>query len=76
MSLKPVKADRLIRVLASVGFLPIRQSGSHVILRNADGRLIVVPVYSGEKIGRGLLLRILKEAGLTRERFLELLDSV
>ena len=76
MSLKPIQADRLIKILAHVGFVPVRQRGSHVILRNKDGRLIVVPVHRGEKIGRGLLLRIVKESGLIRERFLELLNSI
>lgn len=76
MSLKPIQADRLIKILIHVGFVPLRQRGSHVILRNKDGKLIVVPVHRGEKIGRGLLLRIIKESGLTRERFLELLNSI
>jgi predicted RNA binding protein YcfA (HicA-like mRNA interferase family) len=75
LSLKPIQADRLIKILVKVGFTPLRQKGSHVILRNMDGRLIVVPVHRGEKIGIGLLLKIVKESGLTRERFLELLNS-
>jgi len=73
VSLRPVKAERLIRVLAEVGFKPVRRRGSHVILKRGDGRMTVVPVHGGEEIGRGLLSRVLKEAGLTREEYLELL---
>ena len=73
MSLKPVKAERLIKVLAGVGFQPVRQRGSHVILKHADGRVIVVPVHGGEEIGRGLLSKILRDAGLMREEYLRLL---
>jgi predicted RNA binding protein YcfA (HicA-like mRNA interferase family) len=73
VSLRPVKAERLIKVLVDVGFKPVRRRGSHVILRHDDGRVTVVPVHGGEEIGRGLLLRILRDAGLTREDFLRLL---
>ena len=75
MSLKPVKADVLIKVLAKLGFHPVRQRGSHVILKHVDGRVTVVPVHRGEEIGRGLLLKILKDVGLTREDYLRLLSK-
>jgi len=76
MSLKPVKAERLIKVLGRAGFEPVRQRGSHVILRHGDGRVIVVPVHEGEEVGRGLLSKILREAGLTREEYLRLLRGL
>lgn len=53
MSLKPIPADRLIKILAKIGFKPVRQRGSHVILRHADGRSTVIPVHKGEEIGEG-----------------------
>jgi predicted RNA binding protein YcfA (HicA-like mRNA interferase family) len=36
---------------------------------------MVVSVHRSEEVGRGLLLRILKDAGLMREEFLKLLRS-
>lgn len=75
MSLKPISANQLIKILAAVGFTPVRRRGSHVILRHADGRITVVPVHEGEEIGKGLLSKIIKEAGLTREKYLELVAS-
>lgn len=72
MSLRPVKGTTLIKMLARIGFFPVRQRGSHVILKHADGRVTVVPVHSGEEIGRGLLSRILKDVGLSREEYLDL----
>jgi predicted RNA binding protein YcfA (HicA-like mRNA interferase family) len=59
-----------------LGFKPVRQRGSHVILKREDGKVIVVPVHGGEEIGRGLLSKIIKDAGLTREEFLKLLEEV
>lgn len=73
MSLRPIKAERFIKVLAKAVFRPVRRRGSHVLLKRDDGRVTVVPVHRGEEIGRGLLSKILKDAGLTREEFLKLL---
>jgi predicted RNA binding protein YcfA (HicA-like mRNA interferase family) len=59
-----------------LGFKPVRQRGSHVILKREDGKVIVVPVHGGEEIGRGLLSKIIKDADLTREEFLKLVEEV
>ena len=61
MSLRPLPADKVIKVLVRLGFKPVRQRGSHVILKREDGKVIVVPVHGGEEIGRGLLSKIIKE---------------
>ncbi|WXG39257.1 MAG: type II toxin-antitoxin system HicA family toxin [Candidatus Freyarchaeum deiterrae] len=73
MSLKPLPAEKIIRVLKKVGFEIVRQKGSHVILKNPEGRITVVPLHKGEEIGRGLLLKIIKDAGLKKEEFLDLI---
>jgi predicted RNA binding protein YcfA (HicA-like mRNA interferase family) len=57
------------------GFKPVRQRGSHVILKRDDGRVTVVPIHRGEEIGRGLLSKIIKDVGLTKEEFLKLLQE-
>ena len=46
-----------------------------MILKHTDGRVTVVPVHSGEEIGRGLLSRILKDVGLSRKDYLDLLNK-
>jgi len=76
VSLRPLPADKVIKVLVRLGFKPVRQRGSHVILKREDGKVIVVPVHGGEEIGRGLLSKIIKDAGLTREEFLKLVEEV
>lgn len=73
MSLRPLPARKIIKVLEKIGFKPVRQQGSHVILKHADGRVTVVPVHKGEQIGRGLLSKIIKDAGITKEEFLNIL---
>ncbi|WP_318284524.1 type II toxin-antitoxin system HicA family toxin [Brasilonema sennae] len=56
-----------------VGFEIARVRGSHHILIHSDGRRTVVPVHSGETIGRGLLAQILRDCQITREEFRMLL---
>lgn len=75
MSLRPISAEKLIKLLIRAGFEPVRQRGSHVILKHDDGRLTVIPVHRGEEIGRGLLSKIIKDTGLTKEEFLKLLEE-
>ena len=75
MSLNPVPAKKIIKILADTGFEVVRRRGSHVVLKHPDGRITVVPVHAGEKIGPGLLLKIIKDAKLTKEEFLNLLKK-
>ncbi|WP_456329708.1 type II toxin-antitoxin system HicA family toxin [Archaeoglobus sp.] len=76
MKLKPVKAEKVIKVLVKLGFTVVRQRGSHVILKHPDGRVTVVPVHQGEELGRGILREIIKDAGIDKIEFLELLKKV
>ncbi|MEO7676513.1 MAG: type II toxin-antitoxin system HicA family toxin [Verrucomicrobiota bacterium] len=48
-------------------FQIFRIRGSHHTLRHPDGRYTVVPVHAGEIMGPGLLLKILKDAELSRD---------
>ena len=57
----------LIRALKKFGFEVIRTKGSHHFLKHPDGRCTVVPVHSGESIGRGLLSQILRDCDITKE---------
>jgi predicted RNA binding protein YcfA (HicA-like mRNA interferase family) len=64
--LPKLKAKELIKILAVHGFVVIRIKGSHHFLRHDDGRCTVVPVHSGETLGPGLLLQILKDTELNK----------
>ena len=62
----------VVRALQKAGFKIIRQRGSHVYMRHADGRATVVPVHKGEDLGSGILSKILRDAELSRQEFLKL----
>ena len=71
--LPSVTGKELITALAKVGFQVIRVKGSHHFVRHQDGRATVIPVHAGETIGPGLLIRILRDCDLSREKLNDLL---
>ena len=72
MSRMPQVTSRdLIRFLKSQGFTEDRQSWSHLTLRNEqNGVTLTIPVHTGCDLGRGLAVRILKDAGFSVDDFL------
>jgi predicted RNA binding protein YcfA (HicA-like mRNA interferase family) len=76
MSLKPQSAKKIVKILSTLGFKVVRKRGSHVVLKHPDGRLTVVPVHAREEISVGLLNKIIKDAGLSREEFVKLLETI
>jgi predicted RNA binding protein YcfA (HicA-like mRNA interferase family) len=75
VSLKPLPARKVLNILSVLGFKIVRKRGSHVVLKHSDGRITVVPVHATENIGPGLLLKIIKDAKLTKEEFLKLIEK-
>ena len=65
--LPSMTAPELVRILERRGFERVRQSGSHLSLRHSDGRRVTVPMHKSKDLGRGLLVRIMKDADLTVE---------
>lgn len=52
------------KLLTLLGFVEIRQKGSHVFFAHPDGRTTVVPCHN-EDLSRGLLRKILKDIDLS-----------
>jgi len=72
--LPQLDAIKLSKILKKLGFKFIRQKGSHMFFKHLDGRTTVLPYHSGDKIGPGLLNKIIrKDISISREEFLELL---
>lgn len=65
-----VSGADVIRALARLGFVQVRQRGSHVVLKrsNANGvRGCVVPMHP--ELATGTLRGVLKQAGVSVEEF-------
>ena len=60
-----VTAAQIQRVLRERGFEEIRASGSHRILRNAEGKRVTVPYHTGQILHPKLLQSILRDADLS-----------
>lgn len=65
--------EELIAALQKIGFYVVRQKGSHVRMKHEDNRVISIPVHARKAIGKGLLLKILRDADLTKEELINLL---
>lgn len=71
--LPTVTSRQAIRALQRAGFEIDHQTDSHVVMRRASDDCRVVVPWHNRDLGRGLTLRIVKSAGLTRDEFVELL---
>lgn len=72
--LKPIKAEKLLRILEEMGFEERRQSGSHKSFYHPDGRVLTIPFHKGQEIPVGLLSKIIKhQMKISREEFEKLL---
>lgn len=78
----PEKAERLIRLFKKLGYEEhskrrMRGKGSHVVLRHPETKKrIVIPVHAGKDVHPELIHGFLKQAGLRRKDYFELLDSI
>ncbi len=66
-------ARQIIAVLEKAGFSLARQSGSHMIYKNAAGRRATVPFHTSKILHPKIVKSILRDADLTVERLQELL---
>ncbi len=72
MSKIPVlKPQEVVRILNNLGFIEVRQKGSHKQFRHEDGRSTTVPFHKGRDISPRLLRQIAKDIDLTIEELLE-----
>ena len=67
-----ISGDEFVKAVARIGFAWDRTQGSHIILIGPAGRRLSVPRH--RELGRGLLRALIRDAGLTREEFLRLLQ--
>jgi predicted RNA binding protein YcfA (HicA-like mRNA interferase family) len=58
-----VSGAAVVQALLRTGFTEAGRRGSHLKLRNRDGRVVVVPLH--DELARGTLSSVLRQAGLT-----------
>jgi len=65
--------ERIVRALERAGFKVARVTGSHHIMRHADGRGTTVPVHQGRDVAKGTIRGILSDIGMSVEELRRLL---
>ncbi len=65
-----IKPREVAEMLERLGFVEVRQRGSHRQYRHADGRCTTVPFHAGRDISPLLLRQIAKDVGLPLDEFL------
>jgi predicted RNA binding protein YcfA (HicA-like mRNA interferase family) len=74
-ALRPVNYTTLIAVFEREGFIFNRQRGDHLIYTKAGvARPLVIPAY--HEVPVFIIKNLLRSAGLGRERYLEILQSL
>ena len=68
-----LSAKELIKILSKLGYYPIRQRGSHITLSSPTYPQITVPFH--KEIRKGTLRAIIREIGIPKERFMELVKD-
>lgn len=71
MSLRPLKYRKVAKRLKELGFCPVSQRGLHVKFKDEKNRMTIVINHPGEVISKGLLKKIIKDAELTVEEFMQ-----
>lgn len=66
-----LKPREVIAILNALGFVEVRQRGSHKQFRHSDGRATTVPFHAGRDISPILLRQIAKDIGLTVDELLK-----
>ena len=70
-SLPVLHSNQVASILERLGFLEVRQKGSHKQFRHPDDRGTTVPFHAGRDISPILLKKIAKDIRLTVEEFLQ-----
>jgi predicted RNA binding protein YcfA (HicA-like mRNA interferase family) len=66
-----LKPREIISILETLGFVEVRQRGSHKQFRHPDGRGTTVPMHAGRDISPILLRQVAKDIGVTLKDLLE-----
>ncbi|MBP1908376.1 type II toxin-antitoxin system HicA family toxin [Methanolobus bombayensis] len=74
--IKPLPAKKVIKALEKLGFEQLRQKGSHLFMRHPDGRTTIIPIHSKKDIGKGLIRKIINDAKISRDEWIELLKQL
>ena len=70
-----VTANEMIKIVERLGFHFSRQSGSHKIYKNNEGKRVTIAYHSGKILHPKVVKSILVDAGLSMDEFKKMMKS-
>lgn len=70
-----VSGREAARAFEALGYEVVRQRGSHLRLRHADGSRPPLTVPNHRELKTGLLRRLIRDAGIGVEEFIRLIEE-
>jgi predicted RNA binding protein YcfA (HicA-like mRNA interferase family) len=61
----PLSGKEMLKLLKRQGWVLHRISGSHHIMKKGN-KMVPIPVHGNKSLGKGIELKILKQAGLKK----------
>ena len=71
--LPALSGKKVQSIFEKLGFVQVRQKGSHRMPRHPDGRRALLAFHAGDEIYPGTLKKLLKRSNVDEEDFLDLL---
>ncbi|MFA6256116.1 MAG: type II toxin-antitoxin system HicA family toxin [Candidatus Absconditabacterales bacterium] len=69
--LVPLKPEEVIEKLRKLGYIGPETGGKHLHMTKGSD-IIPIPIHGGQEIGVGLISKIIKEAGISRDEWISL----
>ncbi|MFZ3058355.1 MAG: type II toxin-antitoxin system HicA family toxin [Candidatus Methanoperedens sp.] len=70
-----VTANEMIRIVEKLGFRFSRQSGSHKIYKNGEGKRVTIAYHSGKILHPKIVKSILVDAGISVDEFKKMMKK-
>lgn len=70
-----VTANEMIKIVERLGFHFSRQSGSHKIYKNDEGKRVTIAYHSGKILHPKVVKSILDDAGLSIDEFKKMMKK-
>ncbi len=58
-----MKSTEFHKIVRQHGWMPVRQSGSHVIYEK-EGVAVAIPYHGGKEMKKGLVMKLMKQMGI------------
>jgi predicted RNA binding protein YcfA (HicA-like mRNA interferase family) len=70
-----VTANEMIKIVEKLGFRFSRQSGSHKIYKNGEGKRVTIAYHSGKILHPKIVKSILVDAGISVDEFKKMMKK-